>query len=92
VNIPYPNRLPGRLVSFALAVTLTVLVLVYPRAIATGINDIRHGLLSLLMWGIAIGFIHGVGFVPRLAVWRAVFHPLLGWTLMVGGIVLLLSA
>ncbi|MDD3518601.1 MAG: cyd operon YbgE family protein [Chromatiales bacterium] len=92
MTIPYPAGIVGRGVSFLLAVALTVLILVYPRAIATGIDEIRHGLLSLLMWGIAAGFVHGVGFVPRLTPWRLVFHPIVGWTLMIGGIMLLLSA
>jgi predicted membrane protein len=44
------------------------------------------------MWGIAIGFIHGVGFVPRMAVWRIVFNPFIGWPLMVTGVLSTLSA
>ena len=72
--IPYPN--PGwmRLVSIALAIGLSVLILVYPRVVATSVSEVNHGLLTLLMWGIASGFVHGVGFVPRLTIWRGVFH------------------
>lgn len=82
MSIAYPNPLPARLLSLALAVTLAVLILIYPRAVAASLDDVRHGLLSLLMWGIAAGFVHGVGFVPRLWLWRLVFHPVLGWLLM----------
>ncbi len=91
MTIPYPEQTAGHFVSFALAVTLTVLVLAYPQAVATGAGDLRSGVLALLMWGVAAGFIHGVGFVPRLSLWRIVFHPFIGWVLMAGGIVLLLS-
>jgi cyd operon protein YbgE len=91
VRIPYPNPGWSRLLSLLLAAALSVLVLIYPRAVATSVSEINHGLLSLLMWGIAIGFIHGVGFVPRLTVWRVMFHPFIGWPLMVFGIVLTLS-
>jgi cyd operon protein YbgE len=90
-RIPYPNAGWMRLLSITMAVTLSVLVLIYPRAVATSVSEVNHGLLNLLMWGIAIGFIHGVGFVPRLAVWRVVFHPVIGWSLMVFGILLTLS-
>jgi predicted membrane protein len=55
------------------------------------VSDVNHTLLNLLLWGVAIGFIHGVGFVPRLAIWRVVFNPVLGWPLMLFGIVLTLS-
>jgi cyd operon protein YbgE len=82
MRIPYPTPLPARLLSLGLAVALAALILIYPRAIAASIGEVRHGLLSLLMWGMAAGFVHGVGFVPRLWPWRLVFHPLLGWALM----------
>ena len=74
-----------------LAIALAALILIYPRAVATSVSEVNHGLLSLLMWGIATGFIHGVGFIPRLAVWRVVFSPCIGWPLMLFGIVLTLS-
>lgn len=85
-RIPYPNPGWARLLSILMAVALAALVLVYPRAVATSVSDVNHGLLNLLMWGIAIGFIHGVGFIPRMAIWRVVFNPILGWPLMLFGI------
>ena len=90
-RVPYPNPLALRLLSLALAIALSTLVLVYPKAVASSVSDVRHGLLSMMMWGIAAGFVHGVGFVPRLLVWRVVFHPITGWLLMAMGIVWLLS-
>jgi cyd operon protein YbgE len=90
-RIPYPNPGWSRLLSLVMAIALVALILVYPRAVATSVSDVNHGLLNLLMWGIAIGFIHGVGFVPRMAVWRIAFNPIIGWPLMVFGILLTLS-
>lgn len=90
-RIPYPNPGWSRLVSLLLAIALSALILVYPRAVATSVSDVNHSLLNLLMWGIAIGFIHGVGFVPRMAIWRTVFSPFIGWPLMAFGILLTLS-
>jgi len=90
-RIPYPNPSWSRLVSILLAITLSALVLIYPRAIATSVSDVNHGLLNLLLWGIATGFIHGVGFVPRMTIWRLAFNPIVGWALMLFGILLTLS-
>lgn len=90
-RIAYPAHGALRLLSFCLAVALTVLVLAYPRAIASSVSEVRHGVLALLMWGIAAGFVHGVGFVPRLPLWRIVFHPFTGWLLMTLGIAWLLA-
>ncbi len=89
-RIAYPSHGALRLLSFCLAVALTVLVLAYPKAIASSVSDVRHGVLALLMWGIAAGFVHGVGFVPRLPLWRIVFHPVTGWLMMTAGIAWLL--
>jgi len=91
LRIPYPNPGWSRLLSILLAIALSALILVYPRAVATSVSEVNHGLLNLLMWGIAIGFIHGVGFVPHMAIWRIAFNPLVGWPLMVFGIALTLS-
>jgi len=90
-RIPYPNPGWSRFISIALAIGLAGLILIYPRAVATSVSDVNHGLLTLLMWGIAIGFIHGVGFLPRMTIWRIVFSPFVGWPLMVFGILLTLS-
>lgn len=86
VTIAYPNGVVLRLVSLSLAIALSMLLLVYPRAVADSVSEVRHGLLVLMMWGCAAGFVHGVGFVPRFALWRLAFHPVTGWLLMVAGI------
>lgn len=86
--VPYPNPFWSRAVSFVLAVALAGLILVYPGVIAESVSEVRHGLFSLLMWGMAIGFVHGVGFVPHATVWRVLFNPVLGWPLMIGGLAL----
>jgi predicted membrane protein len=46
----------------------------------------------LIMWGVAAGFVHGVGFEPRALAWRAMFHPLLAWGLMAVGFGMWLTA
>lgn len=78
------------LVSFGLAIGLTGLVILYPRALAGGSQQVNHTLLALFMWGITAGFVHGVGFVPRQRALRLLLGPLVGWPLMVGGLLMLL--
>lgn len=89
-SIPYPHPFWARAISFVLALTLATLILVYPKVLASSVSEVHHGLLSMMMWGVATGFIHGVGFVPRMAIWRIVFSPFIGWPLMLFGIARLL--
>lgn len=76
------NGGPARALSLLLAAVLSGWVLLFPNAIADSPAQIRHGLLSLGMWGIAAGFVHGVGFTPRLAVWRILLGPFVAFPLM----------
>ncbi len=86
-RVPYPNPLAARLLSLSAALGLSGWVLVVP----SQFSGLGHGLLSLLMLGLAAGFIHGVGFVPRLTPWRLLFHPLLAWSAMAVGTALALA-
>jgi len=75
--------------SLFLASSLSLLVLLYP-AFFAGEHSVSHGVLSLMMFGISAGFVHGVGFIPRFWLWKILFGPQIGWLLMVGGLLWLL--
>lgn len=85
------SRLYGtaaRLLSLLLAGVLSGVMLIAPTLLVG--DHVSHGLLTLLMWGIAAGFVHGVGYVPLHRIWRLLLGPLAGWGLMLGmGAVLL---
>jgi predicted membrane protein len=82
--------LTARLFSLLLAAALSGVMLFVPTLLVG--DDVNHGLLTLLMWGIAAGFVHGVGYVPVHHIWRLLLGPLVGWGLMLGvGVVLLLA-
>lgn len=89
----YAYGLPARMLSFLLALGVTGLVIALPNAFApAGIHSVRHDMLTLMMLGIAAGFVHGVGFIPENIGWKILFGPWLGWPLMIGGLVFSLSA
>lgn len=73
-------------VSLLAALALVALVTGYPRALATSTQDVPHGRLVLLMWGICAGFVHGVGFVPSNRVLRWLLGPFAAWLLMAGSV------
>ncbi len=84
------NRLlysgPARVLSLLLASGLSLWVLLFPSAVAQSPAQVRHGLLALAMWGIAAGFVHGVGYVPQHAVWRVLLGPLVALPLMLASV------
>ena len=72
----------ARGLSFMLAVGLSVALLAMPQLVATDTRELEHGPLSLGLLGISAGFIHGVGYVPLMAIWRWLFSPYVAWPLM----------
>ena len=78
-----------RALSLVLAIVLALTLTIYPLAAIGASGKPSHGLLVLLFWGIAAGFIHGVGFEPRAMLWRIAFGPWVGLSLMVIGAFLL---
>ncbi|AYN95303.1 Cyd operon protein YbgE [Pseudomonas sp. LTJR-52] len=81
-----------RVLSLLLASPLCLLLLIYPTAFLNAEGHYSHSMLMLVMWGVAGGFVHGVGFDPRAKVWKWAFGPLLAWMLMALGYALLIQA
>lgn len=78
----------ARGLSLGAAIAMMMLITLLPRGLTTAEGSpISHGVLMLIMWGMSAGFVHGVGFVPRNPVLRAVFGPVIAWLLMGVGLV-----
>jgi cyd operon protein YbgE len=73
-----------RLLSLVMALALSVIILIVPHAVTNADNSVNHTHLMLLLYGMMIGFIHGMGFVPNTTIFRLMFHPIIGWILMIG--------
>jgi predicted membrane protein len=68
-----------------LALMLAALVTFYPPAVAS----LSHGLITLVIWGMSAGFVHGIGFDPDGRIWRVLLGPVVAWVLMGMGLVLI---
>jgi predicted membrane protein len=86
---PLHYRRPARLVSLLMAGGVSLLLTLYPQAVIQAGVPPGHTALMLSMWGVAAGFVHGVGFVPRNAFLRVLLGPLAGWLLMPCGMLFL---
>lgn len=73
----------ARGISLLGALALMLLVTLQPRALtAADGQPISHGVLMLIMWGMAAGFVHGVGFTPYNRVLRVALGALVAWPLL----------
>ena len=75
---PRPAEAPPHLCLPSLAVGLAIMVAgtLYPPLMADAAGKADHNLALALFWAMSAGFVRGVGFVPRLWVWRWLFS---GW-------------
>lgn len=67
--------------SLCIALAISVCLLIWPALAVSAAGHVDHGWLTLLMWGMAAGFVHGVGFIPRNRLLRVVFGPMVAWGL-----------
>lgn len=70
---------------------LSGLILFIPQAMTNQDNTVNHSLLMLLMFGIMIGFIHGVGFRAKSIFVGYIISPLLAWPLMSFGVIMVIN-
>ncbi len=89
--IPFRHSL-CRVLSLLMAIPLSLVLLIHPASILDAQGHYSHSLLMLVMWGVAGGYVHGVGFDPRALAWQVVFHPLLAWVVMGVGVAMWVHA
>ena len=80
LQVPSPTASRWRTVTLVVAFATMLLITLLPRALADASGRaLDHSVLMLIMWGLSAGFVYGIGFVPRLRLWRVVFSPLIAW-------------
>lgn len=79
-----PNTI-AMVISFLMALPLAAVLLIHPSMMLDADGHYSHRVMMLIMIGISGGFIHGVGFIPRLWLWKWLFSPFIAWPLMLLG-------
>lgn len=77
-----PNWTQGtvsRMITFIIAIALSLVLLVSPQLIAREAHEISHGILSLWLLCLCMMFVHGVGFKLHSAFAQWIFSPFLLW-------------
>jgi cyd operon protein YbgE len=72
----------SRIVSLAMAISLSLTLLFAAPLFAEKIQGAGRGILMLGLIGIAGGFVHGVGFEPRNIIFKFIFNPWVSRLLM----------
>jgi predicted membrane protein len=72
----------SRLISLIMATGLSLTLLFGAPLFADKIQGVGRGILMLGLLGISGGFVHGVGFTPRLMVFKFLFNPWVSRILM----------
>ncbi len=72
----------ARALSLLTALGLSGALLVMPHLVAVDTMSLKHGPLSLAMWGISAGFVHGIGYIPEMRIWRFTLGPVIAWPIM----------
>ncbi|WHS62667.1 cyd operon YbgE family protein [Pseudomonas sp. G2-4] len=63
--------------SLIIAVVIMLACTLYPPLMAAPDGKADHGLATALFAAMSVAFVRGVGFIPRMWVWRWLFS---GWT------------
>lgn len=63
--------------SLLAAVAIMLVGSIYPLLFAAADGKADHGQTMALFWAMSAGFVHGVGFKPRMWAWRLFFS---GWS------------
>ena len=75
--------------SFILASALFVMFITNSTAFASHFGGQVPYLAFLAFYGMAILWIHGIGFEIKSSVWRAIFLPLMGYIIVITAIIYL---
>jgi predicted membrane protein len=73
---------PARMLSFLMASVFCLGLVFFPQLIIRDGAAPNHWALVLGALGMAAGFVHGVGFVPRKTFFKILLGPLAAWVLM----------
>jgi len=83
-----PTRHTLHLPSLLAALSIMLVGTCYPPLLVGQASGPDHLFLTLLLWGMSVGFVRGVGLVPGQRFWRWLFS---GWTcalsLLLAGVV-----
>lgn len=92
INALYNLTAKGLLkaLSFILATALVAMILLNSTAFATYFGGRIPYLVILVFYGMAILWIHGIGFEIKSTLWKVIFLPLIGYCIVIPSLWILL--
>lgn len=77
--------------SFILACAMFVMILLKSSLFAQHFGEVSPLLVILTFYAMAVLWIHGSGFEIKLALWKGIFLPIIGYLILIPAFVYLLS-
>jgi predicted membrane protein len=65
----------ARALSLLIAISISIGLLAWPHFVVNADGRVNYPGLLILMWAMAAGFVHGVGFIPRNKILRLALGP-----------------
>ncbi len=79
-----------RALSLLMSLLATGALTIAPFLVARHMTPAAHAIMPFLLLGISAGFVHGLGYTPRILVMRALASPFCAWPLIAGSLLLLI--
>ena len=78
-----------RALVFCLSLAVMIGITAWPHLLGATQAEFSHNAAMLLLMGMSCGFVYGIGFVPRLRLWRWLFSAPAALGLMLAGVLLI---
>lgn len=78
----------GRVFVFCLSLAVMVLISAWPHFLGSTPETMNHNAAMVLMLGMSCGFVYGIGFTPKLRIWRWLFSAWSALGLMLLGVLM----
>lgn len=79
----------ARIFIFCLSLLVMILITAWPHFLGSTTASMKHNAAMVLMMGMSCGFVYGIGYTPKLTIWRWLFSAWSSLGLMLIGFLMI---
>jgi predicted membrane protein len=80
----------ARIFIFCLSLLVMTLITAWPHFLGSTTTSMKHNAAMILMMGMSCGFVYGIGYTPKLTIWRWLFSAWSSFMLMMTGFIMII--